>query len=130
MPTCVFFSMEINSYPVCLLRMFNPDKGAYGDMLFQGTECLLQYMAPVHFSLLYTGNIAGLIIILSKYSSRVSKLMRNNYVAVLATLFLLSYAKLLRIIISALCNTILYTSEGRKVVWSADGNVDYLSPSI
>ena len=76
----------------------------------------------------YIWSIAGLIIILSKYSIRVSKLMGNNSVPVLATLFLLSHAKLFRIIISALSYTILYTSEGHKAVWSADGNVDYLSP--
>ena len=82
----------------------------------------LQFIFPF-----YIWSIAGLIIILSKYSIRVSKLMGNNSVPVLATLFLLSHAKLFRIIISALSYTILYTSEGHKVVWSADGNVDYLS---
>ena len=83
----------------------------------------LQFIFPF-----YIWSIAGLIIILSKYSIRVSKLMGNNSVPVLATLFLLSHAKLFRIIISALSYTILYTSEGHKAVWSADGNVDYLSP--
>ena len=83
----------------------------------------LQFIFPF-----YIWSIAGLIIILSKHSIRVSKLMGNNSVPVLATLFLLSHAKLLRIIISALSYTILYTSEGHKAVWSADGNMDYLSP--
>ena len=83
----------------------------------------LQFIFPF-----YIWSIAGLIIILSRYSIRVSKLMGNNSVPVLATLFLLSHAKLLRIIISALSYTILYTSEGHKAVWSADGNVEYLSP--
>ena len=82
----------------------------------------LQFVFPF-----YIWSIAGLIIILSKYSRRVAKVMGNNSVPVLATLFLLSYAKLFSIIISALSYTILYTSEGRKAVWSADGNVDYLS---
>ena len=82
----------------------------------------LQFIFPV-----YIWSIAGLIIFLSKYSIRVSKLMGNNSVPVLATLFLLSHAKLFRIIISALSYTILYTSEGHKAVWSVDGNVDYLS---
>ena len=86
-------------------------------------KILLQFVFPF-----YIWNIAGLIIILSKYSSRVAKVMGNNCVPVLATLFLLSYAKLFRTIISALSYTILYTSDGRKAVWSADGNVDYLSP--
>ena len=83
----------------------------------------LQFIFP-----LYIWSIAGLIIIFSKYSIRVSKLMGNNSVRVLATLFLLSYAKLFRIITSVLSYTILHTSEGRKAVWSADGTVDYLSP--
>ena len=83
----------------------------------------LQFIFPF-----YIWSIAGLIIILSKYSSRVAKVMGNNSVPVLATLFLLSYAKLFRIIITAVSYTKLYTSESYKVTWSADGNVDYLSP--
>ena len=57
----------------------------------------LQFVFPF-----YIWSIAGLIIILSKYSRRVAKVMGNNSVPVLATLFLLSYAKLFRIIITAL----------------------------
>ena len=53
-------------------------------------------------------------------------MMGNNSVPVLATLFLLSYAKLLRTIISALSLLILTTTDGSKAVWSADGNIDYL----
>ena len=52
--------------------------------------------------------------------------MGNNSVPVLATLFLLSYAKIFRTIITALSYTAVYTSHGHMVVWIADGNVDYL----
>ena len=83
----------------------------------------LQFVFPF-----YIWSIAGFIIILSKYSRRVARMMGNNSVPVLATLFLLSYAKLFSIIISALSYTILYTSDGSKAVWSADGNVEYLDP--
>ena len=92
------------------------------------TKTWLQFVFP-----LYVWSIAGLIIILSKYSNRLAKLMGNNSVPVLATLFLLSYAKLFRTIITALSYTVLFTSEENsdnlipKVVWSADGNVNYLS---
>ena len=55
-------------------------------------------------------------------------MMGNNSVPVLATLFLLSYAKLFRTIISALSFTTLSTTHGSKAVWSADGNLDYLGP--
>ena len=83
----------------------------------------LQFVFP-----LYIWSIAGLIIILAKYSDRVAKVMGNNSVPVLATLFLLSYAKLFRTIITALSFTTLSTTHGSKAVWSADGNLDYLGP--
>ena len=83
----------------------------------------LQFAFP-----LYIWSIAGLIIVLAKYSDRVAKVMGNNSVPVLATLFLLSYAKIFRTIITALSYTVVYTSHGRKAVWAADGNMDYLGP--
>ena len=78
--------------------------------------------------LLYIWCIAGLIIILAKYSNRVAMIMGNNSLPALATLFLLSYAKLVRTIITVLSYTMLYTTHGQKAVWSADGNLDYLGP--
>ena len=81
----------------------------------------LQFVFP-----LYIWSIAGLIIIIAKYSDRVARLMGNNSVPILATLFLFSYAKLFRTIIIALSFTMLSTTHGRKAVWSADGNLDYL----
>ena len=94
--------------------------------LFQGltaySKTWLQFVFPF-----YIWSIAGLII-LARYSDRVAKVMGNNSVPVLATLFLLSYAKLLRTIITALSYTMVYTSHGPKAVWTADGNVDYLGP--
>ena len=83
----------------------------------------LQFVFP-----LYIWSIAGLIIALSRYSDRVAKVMGNNSVPVLATLILLSYAKLLRTIISALSFSVLTTGDNSKVIWSADGNLDYLGP--
>ena len=95
--------------------------------LYQGltaySKTWLQFVFPF-----YIWSIAGLIIILAKYSDKVAKVMGNNSVPVLATLFLLSYAKLLRTIITALSYTMVYTSHGPKAVWTADGNVDYLGP--
>ena len=87
------------------------------------TKTWLQFVFPI-----YIWSIAGLIIIIAKYSDRVAKVMGNNSVPVLATIILLSYAKLFHTIITALSYTMLYTSQGHKAVWSADGNVDYLGP--
>ena len=70
----------------------------------------------------------GLIITAWKYSSsRITRVFGSNPVAVLATLFLLSYAKLLRTIIAALYFTFLdYPDEVRVAVWLYDGNVLYI----
>ncbi len=47
---------------------------------------------------------------------------------VLATLFLLSYTKILRTIIFGLGVTFLHETNGQIAVWSFDGTVDYFSP--
>ena len=65
---------------------------------------------------------------MAKYSDRVAKVMGSNGVPVLATLFHLSYAKPFNTIITAMSYTTLYTTQGQKLVWSADGNLDYLGP--
>ena len=80
----------------------------------------LQFAFPI-----YVWAIAGLIILLSHYSNKFTKLLGNNSVPVLATLFLLSYAKLLRTIIIALGFTVLEYPDGPRLIWSFDGNVPY-----
>ena len=94
---------------------------------FQGlsayTKTWLQFVFPI-----YIWIITWTIIGLAKHCDVVAKVMGNNSVAVLATLFLLSYAKLFRTIIAALSYTVLQSSQGHRAVWTADGNVDYLSP--
>ena len=80
----------------------------------------LQFVFP-----LYVWSITGIVIIASHYSTRVSKIFGNNSVPVLATLILLSYAKLLRTIITCLGFSLLNYPEGTRVVWSFDGNIAY-----
>ena len=114
-------------YPATiLLAWLNLDLGVE-TCFFSGlsaySKTWLQFVFP-----LYIWSIAGLIIILAKYSDRVAKVMGNNSVPVLATLFLLSYAKIFNTIITALSYTVVYTSYGHMLVWTADGNVDYLGP--
>ena len=82
----------------------------------------LQFLFPFYILLM-----VALIIFVSHYSSRVSKVVGNNAVQVLATLFLLSYAKLLRLIITIFSSTsITYPDGFTKRVWLNDGNIDYL----
>ena len=88
----------------------------------------LQLVFPV-----YVWIIVTVIIISSHYSTWAAKLSGKNSVQVLATLFLLSYAKLLRIIIAAFSFTELKTYHSENMnsfsvenVWLYDGNIQYL----
>ena len=70
-----------------------------------------------------------LIIVLSHYISLAARIFGSNSVPILATLFLLSYAKLLRTIISALSFTFLEYPNGSSIaLWTSDGNIQYFSP--
>ncbi len=83
----------------------------------------LQFVFP-----LYVWMLVGVVIVLCHYFSWATKMFGRNPVAVLATLFLLSYSKLLRTIISAMFFTYLnYPDNPRAPVWLHDGNVNYLN---
>ena len=82
----------------------------------------LQFVFP-----LYVCSLVVMLIIGSEYLLRITKVFGSNPVAVLATLFLLSYAMLLHTIIAALYPTYLdYPNEVRVAVWQYDGNVLYI----
>ena len=81
----------------------------------------LQFVFPV-----YVWIIIALIIVLANYSPKLGNLIGNNAVPVLATLFFLSYAKLLRTIIAATAFTfIVFKDDSYITVWLRDGNVKY-----
>ena len=70
--------------------------------------------------------IATLIIITSRYSTTIQRLTARRALPVLATLFLLSYTKILRIVSSVLFfySTITHLpSKHTTLVWSVDANV-------
>ena len=84
----------------------------------------LQFVFPV-----YVWIIIALIIVLANYSPKLGTLIGNNAVPVLATLFFLSYAKLLRTIIAATAFTfIVFKDDSYITVWLRDGNVKYFDP--
>ena len=83
----------------------------------------LQFVFPV-----YVWTLVGIIILISHYSSKVATILGTNSIAVLATLFLLSYTKLLRTIIASFAYTLLeYPNNSKIAVWLYDGNIRYLS---
>ena len=116
---------SIGYYVVTLpIAWINLDFGietCFTENLDQLTKTGLQFVFPV-----YIWCIAGLIIIVCHYSTRATKLLGNNSVAVLATLFLLSYGKLFRNITDVFTYADITDSNGTtRKVWSLDGNVQY-----
>ena len=87
------------------------------------TKTWLQFAFP-----LYVWALLIAIITISHYSIRISTILSNSTIEVLATLILLSYAKLLRTFIAALLYTLLdYPNHVQIAVWLSDGNIRYLS---
>ena len=121
----VFFPHNETNILTVFIAWLNLDLGietCFFDGMDAYVKTWLQFIFP-----LYVWSIVGLIIIASEYSSRVTRVFGSNPVAVLATLFLLSYAKLLRTIIAALYFTFLdYPDEVRVAVWKYDGNILYI----
>ena len=81
----------------------------------------LQFVFPF-----YVWFLIGLIIVVSHYSSKLTGILGKNLVAVLAMLFLISYSKILRTIITAVSVAELEYPDGNsKMVWLYDGSVAY-----
>ena len=89
----------------------------------------LQFAFPLYIWLL-----VGAIIVTSYYSSKAMKIFGSSNIAILATLFLLSYSKLLKTIATALSFTQVWRGAANNVtdrlvpykVWTYDGNLEYL----
>ena len=120
------FIQASNSPLTIFISWLNLDLGVetcFFNGLTAYSKTWLQFVFP-----LYIWTIVVLIIVIAKYSDRVAKVMGNNSVPVLATLFLLSYSKLYRTIIKALnwLTIMISTLQNSEAVWFADGNLDYL----
>ena len=81
----------------------------------------LQFVFPV-----YIWVLVGLMILVSHFSQRFASLLGNNPVSVLATLILLSYAKILRTLITTVYFTHLEYPTYSRSVWFYDANIDYI----
>ena len=94
---------------------------------FKGMDAYWKTLLQLAFPL-YLIILAVTIIIISERSVRFARLIgRRNPVATLATLILLSYTKLLQLIIATFSFAIIdYPGGSRKVVWLLDASIDYL----
>ena len=93
------------------------------DSLDAYTKTWLQIVFP-----LYIAGIVVCIIILCRYSSKLSKLVGNNAVPVLATLILLSYIKIVSFIthpdVLHFGTPVLCNGQSYSIVWLVDGSVN------
>ena len=86
----------------------------------------LQFLFPFYLLLLVGG-----IILACRYSRSVAKQLGQNPVAILATLLLMSFSKILQASIVPLSSTYLFyytgnsLNETRRVVWLYDANIQY-----
>ena len=82
----------------------------------------LQFAFP-----LYVWMLMGLIIVTCRYSVTLSKLIGHNPIAVLATLLLMSYNKVLKIMIDVYSFAPLdYPQHNTRLVWLKDANIPFL----
>ena len=122
----VYFPPEFNnSFLSVFIAWLNLDLGietCFYNGLNSYDKTWLQFVFP-----LYIWFIVITIIVVSRYSTVASRMISNNAVQVLATLFLFSYTKILRIVITVFSSTVLTYPDGfMKRVWLYDGNIDFL----
>ena len=82
----------------------------------------LQFLFP-----LYILAIAGLVVVVVRCSTKLSSFLEIKAISVLATVFLLSYMKFMRIIMTTMNPSTVteYPSESESTVWAEDGNLTY-----
>ena len=80
----------------------------------------LQFAFPAYLFLLMGGIIVG-----CRYSVWLCRLCGSHAVPALATLFLMSYTKILLTVTNALSISLLPCNDSTLTVWSVDGNIEY-----
>ena len=124
LPSATSHATTLIAFLSAFIAWLNLDVGipmCFFDGLTTYVKTWLQFVFP-----LYILALVGVMIIASNYSTRVTRLLGTNAVSVLATLVLLSYTKILRILITAFSFTTLTGSQHyHSVVWLADGNTKY-----
>ncbi len=123
--SAVFFPSSEPSFPSVFVAWLNLDIGidaCFLDGLDAYSKTWLQLAFPV-----YIVSLVIIVILVSEYSPRFAGLIgKRDPIATLATLILLSYAKLLSITITVLSFAVLVYPDGsRETVWLPDGNVPY-----
>ena len=121
----LFFPTDSVNVLTVFIAWLNLDFG-FQTCFFDGLDAYIQTWLQYTFPL-YVWLLIGFMIVTSRYSMTVSKLIGHNPVAVLATLILMSYTKILQVIIAVFSSVSLEYPHGKRVrVWLKDANVAYL----
>ena len=111
----------IMTLPIAWINLDFGIETCFSENFDQLAKTGLQFLFPV-----YIWCIAVVIILVCRYSTRATRLFGNNSVAVLATLFLLSYGKIFKSITDVFTFADVSDSNGTiHKVWALDGNVGY-----
>ena len=123
--SAVFFPSSKPSFPSVFVAWLNLDIGI--DVCFiDGLDAYIKTWLQLAFPA-YIISLVVMVIIVSECSPKFAGLIgKKDPVSTLATLILLSYAKLLSVIITALSYATLDYPDGtQEIVWLPDGNVKY-----
>ena len=123
-----FFPRATINFCTYFISWLNLDLGIE-TCLYDGMD-IYAYSWLQFFFPFYIWFLIGIIIYASRYSKTFANCLGQNPVAVLATVLLLSYSKLLKAIITPLSWTYLTyynaTTEYQRKVWYYDGNVEFM----
>ena len=117
----IFFPQSSNNPARIFIAWLNLDHGIQ-TCFYNGMDAYAKAWLELVFPV-YIWIIVGFLVYISHHSVTVTKLLGSSPVPVLATLFLLSYAKVLRTIIAALSLTVLHYPHKNAMVWIHDANV-------
>ena len=123
--SAVFFPSSEPSFPSVFVAWLNLDIGI--DVCFiDGLDAYIKTWLQLAFPA-YIISLVFMVIIVSEYSPKFAGLIgKKDPVSTLATLILLSYAKLLSVTITALSfATLDYPDNKQEIVWLPDSNVKY-----
>ena len=121
----LFFPVNTRNVLTVFIAWMNLDFG-FQTCFYDGLDAYVQTWLQFAFPL-YVWLLIGSIILISRYSIMVSKLIGHNPIAVLATLLLMSYTKILKTIIEVYSSAELdYPGNKGVTVWVKDANVPYL----
>ena len=125
----IFFSnFPTYSSPSVFIAWLNLDIG-FDICLFEGIDTYVKTWLQLVFPF-YLIFIVVIVFAICRHSQRFSNLIgKKNPVANLATLILLSYAKILSSVITMLSRTALQYPDGQRVLWKPDATIEYLQNS-